>query len=377
MHCALDSTRSPARQFSVAGRGAAGHPGQPPVTVAWSIVAGLAAQLAAPPAAPGPDMPTPLDFRWDGPPACPSPAVVRAQIDALLDATPGSSRGEGMQVHARAHRDSDGTWTATTQLSTPAGELTRTIPGGLDCAEVAHAVAVIVAITIDPAARTAAPGPASTEGDPPPVPLPEVSLVPPTEPTEPDPTTTPRPESHNSADMPARRTVPIPLHGIAGAQVAVGWGHLPGVSGSLGVHAGIVLPRARFTATGQYWFRRDQPVRSGGVEFRQWSIAVRGCPVFPVRSRVDLLACGGLELGQTTVRTRGIASTANPTDLWAAWLLHAGVLIQPRRRLAIRLGPELFGPFRPIEYSVQPVGTVFKTSVVAVRGLITVEARFP
>ena len=332
----------------------------------------------------------PLRVTWEAPAGCPSEDDVRARVDALLGGSQTAASGAGMVVDARARVMSDGTWSVSLQLASEDGARIRTIPGGRDCAEAAEAAAVVIAIAIDPeaAARIAAqptaedsaedglsgpavpePAPEATEAEAPTEVLPEPE-------SEPEPAPSPEAAAPEEAAPKARRIGPV--RGVAGVVGGLAYGELPGVAGVLGLDGGIALPRARVTASASYWPRRRVEVGSADIDFRQWSVALRGCPVFRVRPVLEVLACGGLEIGQTIVRTRGVVGGAtDPDALWIAWLAQPALVVLPLSWLGVRIGAELFGPVLRATYSVAPVGDVWTPPPVGIRGLVAVEARFP
>ncbi|MEM7153307.1 MAG: hypothetical protein AAF799_10730 [Myxococcota bacterium] len=340
--------------------------------------------------APAPSSAAPLRVAWDAPSSCPSASVVRGRIDALLA---GSDAGAGLEVQARAHRLEDQTWTVEVEISGEDGQRRRTIPGGLDCTEAAEAAAVVIAISIDPQAGAGRipPPPSQAVPAPPPEAEPEPEPEPAAAQTEPEPAPSLVPSELPEADPggsdsgglsgsadAARRDPPgPPLRGLVGVFGGFGFGNLPTVAGTSGLEAGLALPRVRVTAAGQYWFRSAAIVPGATVDFRQWSVALRACPVFPVAARFELLACAGVEAGQTVVRAEGTDQAAPPNQPWIAWLVQPGVVLLPVPWLGLRASTELYGPFILASYRLAPAGEVFAPSPVGVRAVFAIEVRFP
>jgi hypothetical protein len=343
------------------------------VASAVAILSGIA---AAEPAAP-------LRVTWSAPADCPSEASVRARVDALLHASADAALGAGMAVDARARAVDDGTWLVELDLTSAGARRRRSIPGGRDCKEAAEAAAVVIAIAIDPEAASrvadapdevATPDPESTAIPEAPS-VPEPDPAPQEAPAEPDPT--PRPLLSPRADAAPKLPAASPLRGVLGVFGAVGFGHMPAPAAAIGIEGGIALPRVRVTASGLWWFRHRESFGSAAIDFRQWSTAVRACPVFEVHRYVEILACGGVEIGQTIVRTSGLRGGEEPAPLWLAWLVQPALVIVPRPWLGVRVAPEVFGPFWLTAYDVAPIGEVFRVRPVGIRGVLALEARFP
>jgi hypothetical protein len=330
-----------------------------------------------------------LELQWEAPPECPPRAMVRERIGELVGAELVGQTVGDLRVVASARVGNDGIWTAELELWSRGEVRHRTIPRGRDCAEVAEAVAVVVAIAIDPGVLARVESEAEDSDDP------EASTVP--EPveidarvesetaieTESDAQMQPEEEPPSMLEIVPREPGPprSPLRERLRAMVAVmggvGYGALPGATGSLGGDVGLLLPRVRVTASASWWFRTRLAVQDATVEFGQWSAALRGCPVFDVAPRLELLACVGVEAGQTLVRTDGLREDRRRADPWVAGLVAPMLAVVPTRWLAIRAGPELVVPVTRSVYEVRGYGAVFQPTPAGVRGLIAVETRFP
>jgi hypothetical protein len=331
-----------------------------------------------------------LVLEWTAPAGCPSRAELGEQIVSLLGSELDDERGK-MHVVASARLGDDGIWTAEIELRSRGGVRHRTIPRARDCVELADATAVVVAIAIDPGAmariETGADEP-DDDGELPVVPEPVVSppLEVPSEPVEPieDPPVEPEPrEDLPALDIVVREPTPPPspirerLRAMIAVVGGVGYGSIPGAAGSLGGDIGLLLPRVRVTASGTWWFRTGRVVDDANVDFGQWSVAVRGCPVFGVTPMVELMACVGVEAGQTLARTDGLAEDRRRADPWIAGLAAPTLAVVPTRWLAIRAGVELVVPVIRSVYEVRGFGEVFQATPAGVRGLIALETRFP
>lgn len=343
----------------------------------------------------GPAEPEAFSVSWDAPAGCPPQSAIRSRIETLVGGPLAGERGAGMGMRGRAEENADGTWTAVLELSSPDGVRERTIPNARDCAEAAEAVAVIVAIAVDPSAaerlaaaeeQTQAQAEAAVVAPPELVPTPQAATEATAPPEEEAAEAAADGSGRQAKPEPARdsllETTPPPpqeelrLRGVVGVLGGVGTGNTPGVPGVLGVEGGVALRRLRATVAGQYWFRQTADVENASVDYRQWSIALRSGPVLAFSPRLEVLVTGGVEAGQTIVRTRGLDDADDPNDPWIAWLVQPALTYLPRPWLGLRLGVETFGPFVRAAYRVRnPDREVFRPSVVGVRGLLGVEVR--
>ncbi|MEM6290987.1 MAG: hypothetical protein AAGA54_06960 [Myxococcota bacterium] len=282
----------------------------------------------------------PVSVRLDAPPECPTARDVEADIEGLLDRPPVVDVTVDVTQAGEA-------FVATVEYQAEGAALARTIPGP-DCRSVLDAVALVVAVGVDPLEVQRMVAPAlqrSTEAVPEPLPpptLPPTALAP--QPTAPAPSVSPKPES---ARRPAfARAVEVFARGGATT------GLLADVAGWAGGGAALSFGSARLEAWGRHQFARrvEQASFPGvGADVALSSGALAACWT-PSVGRFTIGACGGLEAGAVVGRGRGLQSPLVARDLWLAatpgirarWAVHPRVQLGALVDVPISLRKPLF-----------------------------------
>jgi len=109
------------------------------------MLVALVLALAAP--APG------LSFDWQAPAGCPDQASVRGRVAGMLGA--GAVEGSDLTATGRVSASGEG-WRLELELVRAAGRERRTL-ADRDCAALADAAALMIAVTIDPRVAIAVP----------------------------------------------------------------------------------------------------------------------------------------------------------------------------------------------------------------------------
>jgi hypothetical protein len=310
------------------------------------------AQEATKPAAPL------LQLRWQAPAECPSEAQVIARVEELVGPRRASQRG----LVAR------GVVTRTgeryrLELSLRAVETARVLSGD-DCARLADAAALVMALDIDPDASTRE-APAEE---------------PPADPVIPEAVPTPeQPPVHQRPRRPAPTVRAASLDVVVGARAVLDSGALPratmGVGGATNLSYGpwaldvqVVGYQAQFTVNGP---RRGV----GGAYVALVALTAHGC-LGGVTAGVDLRGCVGLELGRES--TRGV-SIARPETSSSLWTGVSGMLrgrLWASRSFSPVAGLMILHPIGAPSVTIQGFGTVFRPSPVVVRPFLGVEVHF-
>jgi hypothetical protein len=251
----------------------------------------VVATAPAPAAAQAPGARATLDWRRSpGAEGC----IDGADLEELVEAQLGRSVfGEGGELVVEAHIEpvaSPRGWRVTIDAKRPDGELLGTrefsrVAG--DCRELDRAVALVIALTIDPNASLA---PATSS----PAPLP-VPVVP------------------RSRPRAAAVTAPAPAPQAAGWRVGGSLGTLATVgllpAPSVALAATLVLDPPRLPAIeidASTWLERDEVSGAGGAHVDLDAAGVAMCPAIVVRPLV-LGGCGGLQLGRMRADGFGFA----------------------------------------------------------------------
>lgn len=264
--------------------------------------------------------------RLDGAGACPNAHDLAKRIEArvgrrvlvsaseatmLVEAHVRATDAGGLEASIETAR-ADGSALGTRKLSSP----------GLDCAELADKIALVIAVTIDPNA--------ALDSKSAPKPLP----VKPAAPAQPAPV---RPEIRIvvNRERIVVRDVPRPARPwrtAARVAATASVGLLPGVTP--GVSAAVLAQAPGFVPlelSGHVWLEREVNVDSGGAQFSLFAAGLAACPRVALRP-VQLELCGGVTVG--SMRARGFGFDDRAEQARAVALVTAGA----------RLGASLTGP---------------------------------
>jgi hypothetical protein len=296
-------------------------------------------------------------FVWRAPESCPQRAAVLEQLAEVLgsaDGGRGASRLEHVEIEGAISRGGE-RWLLDLAVKDGASRRSRRISSE-DCAELAHAAALSLALLLEEAAEAA---PAST---------PEAA-VPALSPTPAEP-------ARPAQDAPPPRLEPeasAPTLGLAvGVQSLLDTSML--AQPALGVGLGLRASLSRWSLAAQgHWFpaRRTPVSADRDVEFEQWALGLRPCAtLLGVEWTLDACAVG--EAGR--VLARGL-SLDRARDASSAWLA-AGLGLGARwNRPGGALGLHVDGlvPLSRERYVVNAAQEVHETPAVTLRLALAIE----
>jgi len=330
----------------------------------------------------------PVELTWEAPQDCPTADEVRAEIARLLGPSETSrgtivaravvvQEGEAFRLELRAADASAGGAGGSRSLT------------GESCRTVADAAALIVALMIDPeAVAVAQAGSPVVDAPPlaestPPIPPPAVEPVVPPSPSP--PRAAPEETASGLAPVPvAATTASSPLvraesPAFVGAGIVGDLGSLPGLAFGPSLHGGLVfgaldlrlrllfLPPRRSAAEAPPTAAGDLWLFAGGVAVC-WT---------PLRARIELGACGGLEggvmLGEGSGVTRSVRDGAPWIGPWA--VARAAFEVTPW--LAASVALEAMVPLNRPAFVIEGVGTIHRAGPVVGRLAPALEVRFP
>lgn len=331
-----------------------------------------------------------LQIHWQGEPACVDTSTLDSRMSALL-ATP---RSAGASVGLSASRAGDG-WRISLEARDAQRQIHRVLRGR-DCRTLTEAVALIVAVQLDPVrtAATAWPEPISVvRSTPPSAPAPSPS-VPAPSPAAPVPGTTtspgsstgsstgssPSPEPSATASVepspgPRPRAVRLLLSATASGEVGV----LPRGAAAFEVGVGAAWPHARvelggLTSVGPDTIADELP--SVGGRFRLFTGLIRACGVM-ARNRVELPLCAGVELGDLRALGTGLEQPATVDALWVALTGGARPRWVATPRLAVGGALDLVAPLRRHRFATAEAGPVHEVAPIGARLGLHLELRLP
>jgi hypothetical protein len=309
---------------------------------------------AAAPASPAPSAPE-LALTWQAPAGCVSSADVQSQFARLLGGPARPASGKHIVASAIVHASSPDRWILelTTVLDGTAGR--RSLAGD-SCASVASAAALILALTIDPAAAgravAAAEHGGAVEAPPPPPAPPPPRTLPPTVAAAPPP---PPPE--------APRLLRPFARAFAGAVVALLPTPAPAAGLAVGARRGRASAELSMVATMER--RGDAADRAGaGGNFRLVAGGARACGELGARVVVWQL-CLGTEVERLTGDGFGVEVLRSRTVTMLAGAAGLLVSLPLGSRLALTL--DLAAAVRPYHpaFVLDGVGDVFQIPLVS------------
>jgi hypothetical protein len=313
-------------------------------------------------------------IEWNAPPPCPDREAFVAQVEAHLPGGLARPRERWIEASAYVERDPDGAWRLHLSTRDPAGEGERELVEPNDCATLAETAALVLAISIDPAAADHV---ATTEAT-------EVEATDTTT-TESPVVARARPDAAQAdRETPVTPPAPVlpPLRGAIASSGGLEYGTRPRLAGLLSafgsllarrwrVELGVIVPLPRTV-------RFDVPVPGAGAYVAVWSFAAAAGPVLSWK-KLEFPLLAGAEAGQILAFPNGLVP--NRREKGAAWValrVEPGIYYVPHRVIAI--GMRVAGVValtRPrFEIEGAP-GTRYRPEAASVRASLVVEARFP
>ena len=281
-----------------------------------------------PPAAEAPPAPSPaaadgpvrddeasaVHLVWDAPAEeCSDAASMQARLDeAMKLQLEDDPAGRQRWVIARVRKDGE-SWTLRLWVA-PEGGLSERALTETSCAELERATLTIVAMLMPPVMVELNPTPPPTAGDmtPPPKADPMgteeldalIADAPEAEPPPPDP-------GGPDIEPPASSK----LRGAVGFSGGFGRGNMPANAGGFAVTTALLIPNARFELVGNFWSTRNiglPAAPDARARYRLLSAALRGCGAPSISKRIEVPACGGIEVGNVLAEVDGAALLHGP-----------------------------------------------------------------
>ena len=276
---------------------------------------------------------------WAAPDECADDVQVVHQVEALLGQSLLAAGEQSLTVRATVRGDGARGYAATISFKSLQGTEERALEHP-SCEKLVEAVALVVALAIDPDRVQATRRVRESEAA-----APVVRPVPRREGAEPVVVTTPRaalPRDSEPRDVPPTRNwlrgVRMALHGVVGA------GPLPKFGG--GVEAVLGFRREWFRAdlVGRYWLPRASVVNvapSASVDVALSTLGLRACWV-PIHAAWSVAACAGGDIGDQSGAGLGVDAPRTQHALYAD--VAGGLqLAYTRARLAPEGGFEVTG----------------------------------
>jgi hypothetical protein len=316
-----------------------------------------------------------VPIQWTAPAECPGAEQAQRLVDVELASLPEDER-EGLSVEGTVLHGESG-YQLEVVLRGPQATIARVVALD-DCAAAAEALALVVAIAIDPSRAGEI-----DEEDPdpeltvPPATEPEPELEPEPEPElEPEPALEPEPTPDVPAPPPERRRLP---RAAVRASGGLGVGVLPRLGAQVGGEVAAVWRRARVGVQVEHWVRRSSRLENpstAGADLSLTSARLVGGAILAWRRfELPLVAFGGL--GAVRARGIGVSSPAVRSVLWAELGAATGVQWFVRPWLGLGAHAELVVPLVRHTFVFNETRVITHTGPVAGVFRAGVELRFP
>jgi hypothetical protein len=318
-----------------------------------------------------------VSLRWSAPQGCPSEAAVAAEVTRLLG--PSSVRPpRPVEATVTVTRVGEG-FAAHLETTSSAGVRARDLHGAT-CAGVGDAVALILALAIDPAhvvapergGLAAAAGASASASAPPvaPTPPPAAPTASPSAPPITPPAAPIAPPTPPSAPRLQLALALGPVLDVGSVPIPAG-----GVAGALGASLG----RARLDAGLTALPARAGHVTAGAAAGGDVSLVAGSLAASYALVDAAPLALGpslGLELGRLHAAGFGVAAPGDGSILWATPSLGARGSLALGSHLAVTLALAAGFPLARPNFVLENVGAVFRPAPVVGRAALALEARF-
>jgi len=305
-----------------------------------------------------------VDLEWSAPVGCPERGEVQADVDRLL-----GDRRLAVEVAVRAAitRTSDG-HAATVMIDQAAPRALR----ARECVVLARAVALVIAVAVDPIAlveRVEFVEPATEPHEPPPIvpgpppsppvlapaivdPRPQRIIAP-----QPAPAKPPRPRSEHALTL--RGGLLVGATPLATGAVALGYRLDRGL---LRVEARVLYGTPR---------RHDYP-DGVGARVQALTLGALAC-VAPELPGVRFPLCLGLEAGPLVGRGLSTEAPRRRADLWASGLAAAAVVVRLSPRVALVVGGEFAVALRRPAFHLGTRDELVRATALGARALVGLE----
>lgn len=321
------------------------------------IAGGLAAAPRAAAAAPADPA---IELRWEAPPDCPDRSKIDADLARFL--AHGSRADDGpVVIDAKVRRTGDKLELALSVHSS-AGAIDKTMRAD-DCKVLASAVALVVAVLLDPAAVVE-----TVERERVAPPPPPVVVAPPA----------PAPAPVEPAPPPPKERRKLSIQGVARPFVAGSYGPLPHFGVAVGGLLGVRIGPGRIEVHA-IWEAPQTAHASGvdaGARLDLWAVGPRGCYA-PRWRTLEVPVCAGAEIGSMRGDGIGLSVSRRARATWAAVTGGAALLWVPLRWIAVGGGVDGVVALTRPSFVIDDVGTVHRPRPAGVRIHAGIEVRFP
>jgi len=295
----------------------------------------------------------PIDIQWEAPGECPDAQGVRAAIERLLGrpletlAAPPNVRASG-----KVRKNDAGNWEVKVELAV--GERVESDDlVAKRCSALADAMALKVALAIDPLAV------ANSMSQPPPSPAPA-----------PAPRTAPAPRRDTTSERP-KHVPALALRFVGGFAL----GPLPAATPGVGLYASITRRSLRAELGGEaFWggVAHYAELPNVGAKLQLFVGSVRGCAT-PASGAWTFPVCAGLELGLMRANGYGVQDTKQTSGLWGGLVIGPAVQLHLTGRLSVWLETAASVTLLAPEFHMRNLDTLYTPPTAGARASVGFE----
>ena len=247
-------------------------------------------------------VPAKVSLRWAAPDECPDDAQLVHQVESLLGESLLDAGEQALSVRGSAQGDPGKGYSAKVSFTGAQGTEERYLEHP-SCENLVQALALVIALAIDPERVRATQQTRDAQVDAPVVAEPPVPSAPP-EPATPAPARRAEPSSASPANVERGsmlRGARFALHGVAGA------GPLPRLGAGLEATLGWHRQSFRLQLVGRYWVPREKAVNNAAVslDLALNTLGARACWQV-LAGAWQAAACAGGDLGDMSASGRGL-----------------------------------------------------------------------
>ncbi len=274
---------------------------------------------------------------WNAPAKCPSEATFRGEVLALAGSPSAHEQIPSITVSVVVTQLANGTWQARVATLSEGRRGARLVRDAR-CADVAHAVALIVALTLNPVAD----GSISEPSAPP-------------------------------------ATAPRAPHFSWGLDAIASSGTVPGLGLATQTRLALELDPLALELRMAFFFpesERSAAAPRARMEIVAAELAVAACYGRTLTLRVALQGCAGLNVTGIHAASSGVAEPGSVTGIWPSPLLEAVARVALSERLGLRFAAQGARSLQAPRFAVAGDGTFFRPAAVTFRLGLGAELHF-
>jgi hypothetical protein len=300
----------------------------------------------------------PIKLGWTAPPECGDAQAVERDVRSMLGEASIPASRPPIEAEVILRRAADAKWDATLQTAT--GELRRERTLRADsCDEARRAIALLLALMLDPNAR---PEGAARPDEPATVPVAPPPLPPPPPPPPPP-------------AVPGRKGPEL----LVGAGGVVDAGTLPDWGYGARLRLGLEVDRWSLVLAYGAWLphsSRSEALAGAGGNFTLMEASLGGCFQSSRSARFSIQVCGGPVLVGMRGAGFGVTDPGQATALWGALFAEAALRARATRSVAARLGIGGLAHLDRPRFALRNVGPVHRPHSLAAQAELSLEVLF-